>query len=422
VQARAALGTGGIGVTIFEPNHALVDRLQEALDALGDRDDALRVRLLARLATELAYERDSTRREAASVQAVSRAREHGDQAVLAAALGAHHVALWGPDHAQPRLQCASEMLAAARQAAADELELQARNWRALDLLELGHGRELRAEIDAFAALAARARLPSYSWYVPMWRATVALMEGRIEAGMQLALTVREMGQRAGDANSEMCFIHHRFTRLMMDDRHIDALGEFYASDVAYATQKLASPAAPAYRATLAWLLASAGREDEAKTHLALVSADDFSAIPRDVNWMAAASSAADACLLLRDTSRARTLFELMEPFADRMAVSARGSAFRGSMSRLLGQLAAMLDDNQAADAYFTRAEQNDERAGAPVWLAHDLWRHGELLLGLGDERAGTQLLNQASDIASSSGLENVLGRIQAAKHPVRQPA
>ena len=32
-------------------------------------------------------------------------------------------------------------------------------------------------MEQFAALASRARLPSYSWYVPMWRATLALMEG-----------------------------------------------------------------------------------------------------------------------------------------------------------------------------------------------------------------------------------------------------
>lgn len=147
----------------------------------------MRARLLARLATELGYERDGTRREAASREAVERARRLDDQAVLAAALGARHVALWGPDHAQARLRCATEMLTAAQQAGAHELELQARNWRALDLLELGHGQKLRAEIDAFAALAARARLPTYSWYVPMWRATIALMEGRVEEGMQLAL-------------------------------------------------------------------------------------------------------------------------------------------------------------------------------------------------------------------------------------------
>ncbi len=50
--------------------------------------------------------------------------------------------------------------------------MQARNWRVADLFELGDGAQVRAELDAYAALAAQARLPTYSWYVPMWRATL----------------------------------------------------------------------------------------------------------------------------------------------------------------------------------------------------------------------------------------------------------
>ena len=53
--------------------------------------------------------------------------------------------------------------------------MQARNWRVADLFELGDGAQVRAELDAYAALAAQARLPTYSWYVPMWRATLALL-------------------------------------------------------------------------------------------------------------------------------------------------------------------------------------------------------------------------------------------------------
>ncbi len=419
--ARAALGAGGIAVTIFEPDRTLVARLEEALVALGDTDDTASARLLARLAIELGYDADD-RPEAASREAVRRARAAGDPGALAAALGARHVALWGPEHSAARLQCAGEMLAAARQAGAHELELQARNWRALDLLELGQGHELRAEVEQFAALASRARLPSYSWYVPMWRATLALMEGRIEDAMQLARREREMGHRAGDSNAEMCFIHHRFTRLMLDERHAEALTEFYAGDLAYATQKLASPAGSAYRMTLAWLHAASGQTEAAREHFELVAADGFSAVRKDVNWLAVISSAADACLLLDDRPRAQELLELMEPFADRVTVSARGAAFRGSLSRLLGDLAAMLSDNDAADAYYIQAAQLDERLGAPVWTAHDLWHHGKLRLTLGDGPGAAALLDRAAEIAAATGLERVLTRIEQTKTTTRQPA
>jgi tetratricopeptide (TPR) repeat protein len=220
----------------------------------------------------------------------------------------------------------------------------------------------------------------------------------------------------------MCFIHHRFTRLMLDERHGEALGEFYANDLAYATQKLDSPAGPAYRMTLAWLLASTGRHDDAKRHFELIGNDDFSAIPHDVNWLAAISSAADASLLLGDRPRARQLLELIHPYRDRVAVSARGSAVRGSLSRLLGQLAAMLGDSDTAETYYTQATQLDQRLGAPAWVAHDLWRHGELRLALGDGPNAASLLDRAAEIANDAGLDRVLARIELAKAQAPQPA
>ena len=74
------------------------------------------------------------------------------------------------------------MLELARRAGDRELALQARNWRVVDLFELGDGARVQAELDAYAALAAHVRLPSYSWYVPMWRATLAALAGRLEEG------------------------------------------------------------------------------------------------------------------------------------------------------------------------------------------------------------------------------------------------
>src|SRR6185503_17504497 len=70
--------------------------------ALARRADAgaelARASLEARLAIELAYDADPTRREAVSSRALVRARGSGDARSLAAALGARHVVLWGPDH------------------------------------------------------------------------------------------------------------------------------------------------------------------------------------------------------------------------------------------------------------------------------------------------------------------------------------
>jgi DNA-binding SARP family transcriptional activator len=119
--ARAALASGGAGVTILGTDLGLVTRLEQALDAIGDDHPELRVRLLARLAIELAYEPDRVRRERASREALDRAHRIGEPGLLAVALNARHVVAWGPDGCEERVRLASEMLELAERAGDREL-------------------------------------------------------------------------------------------------------------------------------------------------------------------------------------------------------------------------------------------------------------------------------------------------------------
>ena len=126
-------------------------------------DVALRSRLEARLAIELAYDADPTRRDAVSSRALVRARGSGDARSLAAALGARHVVLWGPDHTLERMALADEMLALAparrRRGAGAARRAPA---SIVDLAELGDGPAFDAELDAYAAAAARSGLTTFA--------------------------------------------------------------------------------------------------------------------------------------------------------------------------------------------------------------------------------------------------------------------
>jgi tetratricopeptide (TPR) repeat protein len=226
--ARATLASGGVGITILEVDRAFIARLQDALAALGDQDEALRARLLARLSIELAYDADERLRESTSLQAVETARRCEGPAELAAALNARHVVLSDPQHTTARLQTATEMLDVARRAGDRELALQARNWRVVDLFELGDGARVQAELDGYAGLAAQVRMPSYSWYVPMWRATVAALAGSLDDGHKLAQLARDLGRRAGDANADVFFQTHRYMSWLADDRYEQWSGDALA--------------------------------------------------------------------------------------------------------------------------------------------------------------------------------------------------
>ncbi len=216
--ARSALGMGGAGVTILGTDPEVYARLQQGLAVIGDDHPALRVRLLARLAIELAYDPDPARRDATSREALELARRIDDPAAVAAALSARHVTAWGPDGCQQRLRMASEMLALAQQGGDRELALQARNWRIVDLLELGDGPAVRAELDQYAELAAQVRLPALAWYVPLWRATLALLEGRLADGIELSRRALQLGRQAGDANAEVFYAEQYLERMLVQGR------------------------------------------------------------------------------------------------------------------------------------------------------------------------------------------------------------
>jgi hypothetical protein len=368
---------------------------------------------------ELVYDPDESRRQSASLEALELAGRSGDPATLAAALSARHVVLSAPQHTTERLDSATEMLELARRAGDRELALQARNWRVVDLFELGDGSRVQAELDAYSALATQARLPSFSWYVPMWRATLTTLAGRLDEGRKLAQRARDLGRRAGDANADVFFQTHRIMSWLADERYENWTGEV----LAFTEEKIErSPAGLAYLAGIASVLAPVGRLQEARRALEIVAANNFATIPDDMNWLSTLASAAEACATLGDTQRAPTIQSLLAPYADRMVISARGACHQGSVAYFLARLAATLGENRTADALYADAARQDERAGATISVARDLRRHAEFLLAHDDNDQGQQLAQRAAATAEAAGLNHTLELIKCARRPLARRA
>src|SRR5262249_2336308 len=112
--ARAALEFAGLNVVRTAGGLQQVQLLEDALALAPDGDDALKARLLARLAVDCRVVPNTTRRIAAlSDEAIAMARRLSDPAVLAFVLLARHVAVWGPDNLEERLALTTEALRAA---------------------------------------------------------------------------------------------------------------------------------------------------------------------------------------------------------------------------------------------------------------------------------------------------------------------
>ena len=406
--ARAALGAVGPAVTITAVDRGRVAILEEALEALDGKDSALSARVQARLAVELAYDEDARRRDGVSAAALATARARSDPRTLAAALGARHVVLWGPDHTRERLPLADEMLALAKRAEDPVLELQARTWRIVDLEELGDGAALHAELEAYAATAARVPQSAYAWYVPAWQSTRAFLAGRPARARELQRQAVRLGRRVGDGNVQ--FVQRlEFIVALADERAQDI-------DILWQTDRVRkSPVGWAYRALSTWALAADGQVEEARRELqAQRRAGVPRSWPRDTNWLSAAKELSEAACLLGDLEVGADLEELLEPFADRIVVSARALMCMGSVCGALGRLAALRGDLDGAVERYEQAIDSDERAGALIWAMHHRLRLGETLLARAQAGEATPLLEMVAARAPDMGLTRLAERARCA--------
>ena len=200
--AQAALGYGAPGQMAGGiVDEELVQLLEEALEAVGDDDPALRSRLVARLAIELSFSEARERRAELSSEAVELARQVGDPRGLGFALVARHWSLWGPGNVQERLEAANDLLGLAESSGDERLAIAGHRWRMIDLLELGDIDAVDIEIDAYARIAERRRRLSDTLYVHIYRAMRLLLAGEFDAAEAEGYAAVTLGNRVQDPNT-----------------------------------------------------------------------------------------------------------------------------------------------------------------------------------------------------------------------------
>src|SRR5262249_13415199 len=157
-------GFAGRGEMGMPPDDAILGLLEEALHALGSAHDALRTRLLARLAGQAPHVHSLATRDALSHEAVALARRDGAPATLVGALGARYWALLGPDHVDERLAVGTEMLALAERTGDPSAAFVGREVRLGSFLAYGDGAAIDAEIAALTSIAEALRQPAERWF------------------------------------------------------------------------------------------------------------------------------------------------------------------------------------------------------------------------------------------------------------------
>ena len=406
--ARAALGMGtSLSAAIGTVDDVHIKLLNEALDALGEKDSSLRAMVLAHLSVANYYLPEL--RGPLSQQAVEMARRTGDPMAQIAALYSRHAALAASVDIKEKLAIATESLRIAEQIGEKERVLRARYLRILDFLELEDVPAVDQEIEAYTQVANELRQPLYLWHVPFYGASRALMEGRFEDCERLGREALAIGRRAQDPMAPLFFeVQMNVLRAVQ--------GTTEGREEAIKRYIEIYPKIPGHRATLATLYCRLGRPEDARMVFEQVAPNDFAALPRDGSWIVSMASLSKACSYLGDTERAATLYKLLLPYAGRQVVTGSAAVALGSVSRFLGILAATMSSWEEAVAHFEHALLIDEKNGVRTFVGHTQQEYGAMLLArdfAGDRERAYEMLDQAIATAEELGMKGVLEDAQA---------
>lgn len=349
--AEAALVLTGdvIGGPTYRTELHLLCR--EALGRLGDSEPVLRQRLEAqRVLTRNTWARPLPTSVGAGV----------DAATALLDLRARRQSLFHPDRLEDLLALADEALGVASTGhgtEADEILAEALLWRIDALYQLGRRAELDGELISLEAAVARLDRPEWTWRHETVRASVALLEHRL----QDARGWLERARMSGAGTQEAAFVDliHR-SRLAVEsgaglDEVIDELRGLMPQMHTQA------------RAWLASMHVARGDDEEVAALWRLI-APTLAETPTDVvEWLIILVNAADLAVHQRDTATARYLYDTLLPHGELHVVGRAQAPSYGPVSLYLCRLAALLGDLDAAQRHGEAALCHCERMYAVGW-------------------------------------------------------
>ncbi len=417
--AGAALALG-VRAETGVVDDALVGLLESALSALGEAENALRAKLLARLAMALYFSPSAEdRRGALAAEAVAMAKRTGDRGALAFTLLCRLFVLWGPGSVEERLSLADEVIRLARAAGNLGVVLQGSTWRILSLLELGDIAAVDREIDAYGRESAKVRLPHNVWYLGLVRSARAFLVGDFVEGERLATEAAGVrGERGQHANAIMFFGAQLFT-LRREQGRLVELGPALTG---FAKQ---FKTLTVWRCSVALFHCEQGDLDAARREFDELAARDFALVLPDGNRPPALALLAEACNMLGDARRAAVLYRLLLPFEARNIIVATSALCYGPAARYLGLLAITLGRFDDADRHFADSAAMCERMGARPWAAHNE-RDWALMLCArdhpGDRERAAALLASALSTARTLGMKLLEEKVLSATAELASPA
>ena len=347
--ARIALARG-LEMRFGHTDPILCALLREALDELGERNLALRAKLLARLAAAEQPASDPREPMARALAAIELAAQlpAADRLDVMYVASAALVEYLDP-HALERIQ--HEVLALAR--GRDRgISAHTRLRLCFNALERVDRPGFDAAVEAFAAEAHALGLPRWTRQVHMLTALTALLEGRFDAAQLAAAEYERSSQALGDASAAFLVDVHRVMFAWVSTRPQDA-----------GPSARAAQYAPGRAAISAWLAVQ--DTDRERARGALAELGERIPIDPDLGAMVACATA-----FIGEPVAAQRALRAIEAKSGRIVVAAMvGCSVMELYDRLLLLLSAAARRWDDIDVYAERALGVAARLGSPVWSA-----------------------------------------------------
>jgi DNA-binding SARP family transcriptional activator len=340
LAARSAVSIGDIALLneaacglAFATEFAMADTetvelLAHALRTVPS-DSPRRVELLAGLARTMPQ--DDRRSRAHASTAVALARRLGDPRALTIALATSVLVTWGPDDTHARLAMIDEVIALADELAWIDIVIEARNWKAATLLQLGRTADAEADTAAVHDWARTSGRPFFVALAAMRQVGTLLAHGRL-ADAEDALSNPPAAAHASPNFSEAAAAQLFLLRLAQG-----RLGELLAVIESFLD---AGQAPFAWRAAHVLALVQTGDERSVDALRTQVTAMRMA--PRNWLWLTAVALLADACVAIGDRDCAPALERALRDHEQQIVVVAHGIATLGAVAPRIDALRALI--------------------------------------------------------------------------------
>jgi class 3 adenylate cyclase len=234
-------------------------------------------------------------------------------------------------------------------------------------------------------------------FIAMWRATLALVDGRFDDAEAEAPFVA--------ANNDVNF-QNSWAALVFQIAHERGNAADLLTLIEAAVA--ATPGLVSLRAVQAQAYVEAHRLDAAASILAELAADQFAVLPMDITYSAALSQLADVAGTVGNEAAAAGLYERLLPFAGQMVVVAWGVFAPGAVDRYLGICASVCRRDAEADTRFKAGLDLEESIGGVALAARTRWWWSRSLAARGHSEQAIELVESACSTAGRLGMASLL--------------